>query len=453
MYKLFLTWRYMTRRPLSLVAVACLTFSVFVLVVAPSVMNGFQTEFHKRVRGTLSDLAIWSAKPFGLEHDPRTEAELAQLPHVTAVAPYMDNPALDKHLNKIDYCFLRGVVPEQEEKVSRFREYFVSPREIYLKTDPMYESADPELKADLELFADQLPDTVDHDLLYRRLRDGHEDHPGLPACAVGIYYLRAWNLKLGQKITLTTASDEGTIAEDQEFVIVGAFRTGFSENDRRHVILHLETMQRFVKVEGRVSGYSLAMTDYRLADETAAALKLKIKQGTIDLPLLGYFIKTWEQRNMTLLKAVAMEKLLIRMMTFLIVIAASATIFLVLFMAVHTKVRELGILRAVGGTPQGVLSLFVGQGMLIAILGMVLGLGLGVVFSSYINEIADVVHTVTGWHPFPPEVYYLEEIPTRIDAMENAVNFGITLFLGSIAALIPGLLAALKPPLRAIRYE
>jgi len=107
----------------------------------------------------------------------------------------------------------------------------------------------------------------------------------------------------------------------------------------------------------------------------------------------------------------------------------------------------------VGGTRAGVLSLFVGQGLAIALIGMAVGLGLGILSSLYINEAADKIYQLTGWHPFPPDVYYLERIPTRIDAMENVVNLGVTLALGSVMAIIPGVLAALKPPLKSIRYE
>src|SRR5690606_34273965 len=117
----------------------------------------------------------------------------------------------------------------------------------------------------------------------------------------------------------------------------------------------------------------------------------------------------WEERNENLLRAVQMEKLLIRLITMMIVIAASASIFLVLFMSVHTKVRELGILRAIGATRSGVLALFVGQGLAIALLAMAVGIGAGIVTGAYINEIADLIHRTTGWHPFPPDIYYIEE--------------------------------------------
>jgi lipoprotein-releasing system permease protein len=216
----------------------------------------------------------------------------------------------------------------------------------------------------------------------------------------------------------------------------------------------LRTLQDFVGMPGRLSGYSMALDDYQQAWATKAALRTRIHEGEVDLPLeRGFYVRTWEEHNENLLKAVAMEKALIRMMTFLIVLAAIATIFLTLFMAVHTKVREFGILRALGGTPPGVLGLFVGQGVWIAVTGMAAGLGLGVLFATWINEIAAWQQRYTGWHPFPPDVYYLDKIPTRIDVGENLQNFLITLLFGALAALFPGLLAAFRPPLRALRHE
>jgi lipoprotein-releasing system permease protein len=453
MYKLFLTFRYLTRRPLSLVAIFVLMIAIAVLVVAPSVMAGFQEEFHKRLRGALSDVTVWGSKPFSMSDDPTTEAYLASLPHVEAVAPYVENPALDKHVNKIDYCFLRGIDPYKEAEVSKFRDYFLSDRQRFLQLER------PELKPDDEAAAineaaELLDDTVDLERIYKELSEGSELEPDMPTIAVGIYYLKRWELEVGDVVRLTTASDEGEVNEDQKFLIVAAFATGRHEFDRRLIVMSMKSIQELVKIPGKVSGYSLRLSDYKLASETKAQLAADIRGGTSPLPRVGgYFLKTWEERNENLLKAVLMEKLLIRLMTYLIVAAASASIFLVLFMTVHSKTRELGILRAVGATRLGVFSLFVGQGFLLAFVGMVLGLGLGYLFGTYINEIADLLHKTTGWHPFPPEVYYLDRIPMKFGLKDTLVNFSVTLILGASAAFWPAILAAFRPPLRSIRYE
>jgi lipoprotein-releasing system permease protein len=453
MYKLFLTLRYLTRRPLALVAILALTGSVFVLVIAPSIMNGFQTEFHKRIRGTLSDITISSHRPFAIPEDPRTIEALRKIEGVTAAAPFVENPALDKHLRKIDYCFLRGVVPELEAEVGNFEQYFISERAAYLEVKDLDGAPTQEEKDAILAAAARRPDTVDTKAVFEKLNKGDPDDPGMPTCAVGVFYLVAWNLHIGDTVRLTTATDQGEVNQDREFKIVGAFKTGFSEADRRQVVMSLKTLQEFIGVPGQLSGYSLRTQDYEKAREVKERISQKYHAFMIPGLPDKILVVPWLDRNKNLLQAVAMERLLIRIITFCIVIAAVASIFLVLFMTVHTKIREFGILRAIGGTPHGVLSLFMGQGLLIALLGMASGTVVGIVLSNYINEAAALVKKLTGWHPFPPEVYYLDRIPTRIDPGEIVFNFAVVLGLGAIAAIVPGVLAALRPPLKAIRHD
>jgi len=463
MYKLFLMWRYLTRRVLSLVAVIALMLSVGVLVVAPSIMSGFQEEFYKRIRGTLSDMTMSSGRPHGIPQDPLAELRLEKLPHVDAIAPYVENPALDKHLEQVDYCFLRGVDPEREAKVSKFADYLMSPRAILEEVakqnlaareildvleDP---DADPELHAAYEEF---YPAEPDEDLVYTQLNEGIPGDADTPTCLVGKFYLRYWGVDVGDSIVLTTASSDGEISEERAFRVVGAFQTGVSEKDRRLIVTSLRSLQEFIGVEGRVSGYSFKLDDYQNADTTRAELSKLVRAGAFrDLSEDGMYLRTWEQHNVQLIKAVRMEKLLIWLMTLLIVIAASATIFLVLFMSVHTKVREIGILRAMGASWNGVLGLFVSQGLLLALIGILLGYLLGNLFGWNINEIADWIESWSGWHPFPPEVYYIDKIPYKPSPTDTAVNVAITLGLGAFAAFVPGVMAAFRPPLKAIRHD
>ncbi|MCA8923071.1 MAG: ABC transporter permease [Planctomycetes bacterium] len=465
MYKLFLMWRYLTRRALSLVAVVALTLSVGALVVAPSIMSGFQEEFYKRIRGTLSDLTMSSGQPHSIPEDPMLELRLEKLPHVLAVAPFVENPALDKHLEQVDYCFVRGVDPAREAKVSKFADYLMSPRAILEEVAKQHgpsreildalegkgEGADPELRAAYEEFYPEQPDT---ELIYEQLNQGTPGDPDTPTCLVGVFYLRYWGVDVGDTVILTTASANGEISEERAFKIVGAFQTGVSEKDRRLIVTSLRSLQEFIGVEGRLSGYSFKLEDYNQADETRAALSKLVRAGAFrDLNDQGYYLRTWEQHNEQLIKAVKMEKLLIWLMTLLIVVAASATIFLVLFMSVHTKVREIGILRAMGANSMGVLALFVTQGLVLALVGILFGYVLGNLIGWNINEIADGIKALTGWHPFPPEVYYIDKIPYKPSPSDTAINVAITLTLGMLAAFIPGILAALRPPLKAIRYD
>lgn len=476
-YVRFLTWRYLTRRFMSYLTVAAIGFGVAVLVVVPSVMNGFSVEFRKKVRGTLSDLMVYGARPFSFPAEDcyleikdeaeklRTQQsvldqiyrEMRAVPGIAEVSPYVENPALYKHRSRIDYCFVRGVDPVLEAKVSKFEDYLLSPREA-VKTlmKDTYDASDAETRAGMDEYLESLSDKVPTEKIYKAMKEGRRSTEGevLPGVLVGIYFMRAYDLALGDVVELTTASDSKEVSENARFVVVGTFQSGFYEQDRRKLYVSLSAAQDFTKIGRRVSGISVKCSE----GQTADALRGKLGDYVRQLVENGKFpyraaARTWEEKDQNLLRAVAMEKLLIRIITSLIVISILGSIFVVLLMSVREKARDLGILKALGGSTAGVLKIYLAQGVVMAFLGALAGLVFGVLVADYLNEIADFIHRTTGWHPFPPDVYYLDRIPVRIEPAEVFQHVGLTIMIALILAAGPGLWAANLNPIEAVRYE
>ncbi|MEZ0230667.1 MAG: ABC transporter permease [Planctomycetota bacterium] len=507
MYKLFLTIRYVFK-PLSLVTIFALAASVVIFTAAPSVMNGFQEDFHARIRGTMSDMILRSDQLLTVPLSPELQNALAAVPGVKAVAPFIEHPALHREFDKADYCMLRGIDPFQEEKVGEFRQFIMSERDWYLEQKefdvlkeprksevakrsksyaPSPEKAKEELDAAEKALAQaktagkdtkevaRLEDEASTckllheqaktylERIYRQLDEGVDDplEPSkkIPAVLGGVFFMKVYDKRPGGGldgiVKLTTAAgDNKEVQQDKRFAIVGAFRAGSHDTDRRVLYMGLRTAQEFIGTK-KISGYAIKLNNY----DEARAVRPKCYEAVQslakkhDLGMEFIHIKTWEQQNENLLRAVGMERLLIKLITGMIVFAASATIFLVVFMNVQTKVRELGILRAVGGSAAGTLQIFLGQGFLLAVLGMLLGSAAGLIGAHYINELAAVIHRLTGWHPFPPEVYYLERIPSKIYWSELVVNAAFTMLFGFVFALIPAIQAAVRAPIRAIRHD
>jgi lipoprotein-releasing system permease protein len=483
-YLSFITFRYLRNRFLSYVSVFIIAFSVIFLVIAPSVMNGFSVEFRNKVKGTLSDLMVWGPTPFSFPapmsyenfKDPEERmavqqqllneiySEMRNVTGVKEISPYIDNPAIYEHRKTIDYCFIRGANLELESKVTEFASYLLSNKKIYeIVNEEKIRRADVD---ELEFHNDmmsELSDKIDLKKLLGIMKEGHSafnpetgkpTNKKYPGVIVGIYFLKNYRLKLGQIIKLTTASDSNEVAENNKFVIVGAFQSGFYEPDRRKLYMSLESAQKFINIEKRISGISIKCEDGRKADE----VRLEIGDFVYHLMESGKFPKrspaqTWEEKDANLLRAVQMEKLMIRLITAMIVLSAMGTIFVILLMSVREKARDLGILKALGGTTFGILRIYVGQGVILTVLGVGLGIAMGIALSLHLNEIADFLHSVTGWHPFPPDVYYLEEIPVLIDLGEIMEIVGITILAAIVMAVFPGLWAACLDPMEAVRYE
>jgi lipoprotein-releasing system permease protein len=218
--------------------------------------------------------------------------------------------------------------------------------------------------------------------------------------------------------------------------------------------MSLKAAQDFVKVEERISGISIKCVEGSAAEdvrpEIGKRVQMLIAEGKFPARSLA---RTWKEKDQTLLQAVQMEKLLIRMLMFIMVLLAMGSIFVVLYMSVREKARDLGILKALGGTPNGILSIYVGQGVSMSLLGVLLGLGVGLFLSLRVNEVCEVIQLFTGWHPFPPDVYYLDRIPSKIDFAEVLQTVVATTVFAILLSIVPGLWAANLDPIDATRIE
>jgi hypothetical protein len=230
-----LSFRYLTRRLLTYIAVLFIGLAVALLVFAPSIMNGFSEEFLGKVRGTLSDLMVWGPRPFYFPAPPtyqdlgdteqRRAAQRKHLeeiyktfrsaPGVAEISPYIENPALYKNFERIDYCFVRGCDPILEASISKLESYLLSPKEILaqLYEDELRKPESPEEGKVLQSLVDRASAEVDAKTIFNAVREGAEGVHSIsrkplgrfPGVIVGIYFLKAFDLQVGDMLELSTA--------------------------------------------------------------------------------------------------------------------------------------------------------------------------------------------------------------------------------------------------------
>lgn len=234
--------------------------------------------------------------------------------------------------------------------------------------------------------------------------------------------------------------------------IVDVFKSGMSEYDSSLVFCNLEYLQQVRGMidpttgDRAISSIQIRLKDFRDAEEVVERLQAAFPPGM-------YSIKTWEQKQGPLLAAVEVESAILNVLLFLIIAVAGFGILAIFFMIVVEKTRDIGILKALGASSRGVMSIFLSYGLSLGIVGSGAGTIAGLLFVAYINEIESVITWVTGHKVFDERIYYFPTIPTHVNlTMVVWVSVG-AIMIAVLASILPARRAAALQPVQALRYE
>lgn len=253
------------------------------------------------------------------------------------------------------------------------------------------------------------------------------------------------------KLTFPTAGTPPR-AIDDSFTVVDFYESKMSEYDQSFVFVPMRKLQ---ELRGMVDpstgvGYFTSI-QIKLKDDRDGAL-VRDKLKTLFSPEV-YTVQTWRDKQGALLAAVQMETAILNVLLFMIIAVAGFGILAIFFMIVVEKTRDIGILKSLGASRSGVLGIFLGYGLSLGMVGSGVGMVLGLLFVTYINEIADGLGWLTGHEVFDPKIYYFNEIPTIVEPLTVSWIVLGALAIAVLASVLPARRAASLHPVEALRYE
>jgi hypothetical protein len=167
----------------------------------------------------------------------------------------------------------------------------------------------------------------------------------------------------------------------------------------------------------------------------------------------AFQVKTWQDQNSVFLEAVGMERFLMALIVSLILVVAEFLIFTIVTTIVAERRRDIGILKAVGFTRTQICKVFLTVGMAVGTIGAALGVGGGLLFVANINGIREVLKKLLGFDPFPADVYYFSEIPTRTTPSVVILTAAGAILCALLFSLLPALRAARMDPVQTLQFE
>ena len=167
----------------------------------------------------------------------------------------------------------------------------------------------------------------------------------------------------------------------------------------------------------------------------------------------GLKVLSWEQLNGPFFNALQVERNVMFLILTLIIIVAAFNIISGLIMLVKDKGRDIAILRTMGATRGMIMRIFLLAGTSVGTIGTLLGFGLGVLFCDNIESIRRFIENLTGTELFSAEIYFLTQIPAKMEWHETLTVVGMSFVLSLAATIYPSWRAARTDPVEALRYE
>jgi lipoprotein-releasing system permease protein len=276
--------------------------------------------------------------------------------------------------------------------------------------------------------------------------DGFDVSEGV---AIGQRMADGLGLALGDIITLVSPDGDitpmGTTPRVKGYPIVAVFEVGMSEFDASVVFMPFAEAQLFFNLEGRAQTIEVFVDDPDAVDQ--------LRQPVETAAQRPIFLSDWRQRNQTFFSALQVERNVMFMILTLIVLVAALNIISGLIMLVKDKGRDIAILRTMGASRGAILRIFLMTGAAIGVTGTVAGVLLGIVICLNVESIRQFFSWVSGVVLFNPELYFLSQLPAKMDVRETLSVVLMALGLSFLATIFPAWRAARLDPVEALRYE
>ncbi|QJW98099.1 ABC transporter permease [Frigoriglobus tundricola] len=489
MYKLLLCVRYLQTRYLAFICIVSVMLGVATLIVVNAVMSGFSTKLKDRLHGVLSDVVIDTDRTDGIyipdeRGYPLTPdqivAKIKASPvgdKIESITPTIETFAILQFRYRGTVVAkpvrLIGIDPQGRAAVGGFSEYLVrqkdSPTPSFDLTPEALRRREQNIKQFELLNGVNVPPPAPVAALVPM--PGAVPEPkmelnvGIPApklhgIVVG-YTIAHWRfrdesgkvveeaaLKEGDDVIVTTAGGDELKPVWGSFYVTDYLRTEMSEYDQSFVYVPLDQLQRIRGMVGRATSFQVKLKNY---EQNKANIDRDLRAVFNNSPEVR--IATWEEHQGPLLAAIDVERGILNLLLFMIVGVAGFSILAIFTMIVSEKYRDIGIMKSLGASSWGVMSIFLGYGLLLGVVGCALGTCLGLWITDHINEIEAGLTSLTGRAVFPKDVYYFKEIPTNVDALTVVqINIG-AVAIAVVFSLLPAWRAAQLQPVQALRFE
>jgi lipoprotein-releasing system permease protein len=380
-----------------------ISLGIAAIIVVMSIMNGFHNEMRNKILSMVSHVII-TDKNYTLSEWDKVKFNIDKNKLVSASAPYVEGQAMISFDGNVHGIQVKGIIPEYEKNVTS---------------------------------------------LSKNIIEGDLNNIGVKPyqISIGITLAEKLNLSIGDKITLVIPRANSTligiVPRIKRFEVGSIFNFGMQQYDKNLVFIDMSEAQKLYEMSNNITGLRLKLHDLYKSPTMSKIVNKQLKSN--------YIVIDWTMMNKNFFNALKMEKTMLMLLMFLIVLVATFNIISSLFMVVSEKKSDIAILKTIGMSSKNIMHIFILQGTFLGLAGIILGLILGSVISMNLKHLVALIEYLIGSKILNSDVYMISEVPSQIQIFDLIYVSLISFIFSVLATIYPSYNASKTKPAEILK--
>ena len=402
-FPLFISSRYILSNKdsrllnlVSIITIIGIALGVVTLIIALSVLNGFENTLTQKITDFDSHLTIQSYK----ETLPNSEFYIQKInsklsDQVDFISPYVSKLAIISSKNRKEGVNVKGLLdPKAIEKIKS------------------------------------------------NLIDGRFDESSDSLIILGKTLATKLLVKVGDKVTLFALKNDRLpsptdLPNIKRFYVSGIFESGVADYDNMIGFTSLNAAQDLFSLTNEINGIDIKLNSVVKIDNLSDVIRRELKYP--------YYVRTIFETHRNIFTWIELQKKPIPIILGLIIIVAVFNIISALLMLVLEKTNAVGVLKSLGAKSGEIIKIFIYQGIYLTLIGILTGNFLAWLLMTLQLEF-DIIKV-------PSSVYFVTHVPIEMTVGIFLMISGITFFMSLVSAIIPSYFATKINPVTALRFD